>query len=160
MRKLDANLPLYFIATPEKTLNEFLAVQRLTTFLFGAFGAIGIILAGAGLYGVMGFSVNQRMGEFGIRLALGAATQHIVRLIYGQGGRQVAIGLGVGLAAAVAILWTFRTGIGNFLFQVPLTDPYVFLGVTAMIALAASIACLFPALRASRVDPNVALRAE
>ena len=160
MRKLDANLPLYFLSTPERTLNEFLAVNKLITLLFGAFGGIGVVLAAAGLYGVMGFSVNQRMGEFGIRLALGAATQHIVGLIYGQGGRQVAIGLGFGIAAAGAVLWTFRSGIGNFLFRVPLTDPLVFLGVAAVIALAAALACLFPALRASRVDPIVALRAE
>ncbi len=160
MRKLDANLPLYFIGTPERTLNEFLAVQKLIAFLFAAFGGIGVILAAAGLYGVMGFSVNQRMGEFGIRLALGAATQHIVGLIYGQGTRQVAIGLGFGLAAAAVVLWIFRSGIGNFLVRVPLTDPLVFVGVAALIALAAAVACFFPALRASRVDPIVALRAE
>ncbi len=160
MRKLDANLPLYFLSTPERTLNEFLAVNKLVTFLFGSFGGIGVILAAAGLYGVMGFSVNQRVGEFGIRLALGAASQHIVGLIYGQGGRQVAIGLAFGLAAAAAVLWTFSTGIGNFLFRVPLTDPLVFVGVAALIALVAALACLFPAMRASRVDPLVALRAD
>lgn len=160
MRKLDANLPLYFISTPDRTLAEFLSQQQVVTALFGAFGGVGIVLAAAGLYGVMGFSVNQRKGEFGIRLALGAASQHIIRLIYGQGGRQVAIGLGVGILVAAAVLFAFRAGISNFLFRVSLADPVVFLGVASLIALVAAIACLFPALRASRVDPLTALRAE
>lgn len=160
MRKLDANLPLYFLSTPDRTLAEFLNQQQVVTSLFGAFGGVGVILAAAGLYGVMGFSVNQRKGEFGIRLALGAAQQHIVRLIYGQGGRQVAIGLGVGIVIAAIVLMAFRAGISNFLVRVSLADPVVFLGVSSLIALVAAIACLFPALRASRVDPLTALRAD
>lgn len=160
MRKLDANLPLYFISTPDRTLAEFLALPQITTGLFGAFGAVGIVLAAAGLYGVMGFSVNQRKGEFGIRLALGAAAQHIIRLIYGQGGRQVAWGLATGVFAAGTVLVIFRAGISNFLFRVSLIDPVIYLGVAALITLVATLACLFPALRASRVDPLSALRAE
>ena len=160
MRKQDANLPLYFVCTPAQTLNEMLAGQRLVTSLFAAFGGIAIVLAAAGLYGVMAFSVNQRMPEFGIRVALGALGQQILTLVYRQGTRQVVLGLLFGLAAAVVVLRFFATAIRNFLFQVQLSDPLIYLGVAAMLALVAALACLFPALRASRVDPMVALRAE
>ena len=160
MRKQDANLPLYFISTPAQTLNEMLAGQRLVTTLFGCFGGIAIILAAAGLYGVMAFSVNQRMSEFGIRVALGALGQQILTLVYRQGTRQVLIGLAAGMATAVILLRVFATGLRNFLFQVQFSDPLIYLGVATMLALVAALACLFPALRASRVDPIEALRAE
>ena len=160
MRKLDPNLPLYFLTTPAQTLNEMLAGQRLVTSLFACFGGIAIILAAAGLYGVMAFSVNQRMSEFGIRVALGALGRQILSLVFQQGTRQVIIGLVLGLAAAVVVLRVFATGIRNSLFHVQFADPLIYLGVANLLALVAALACLFPALRASRVDPIVALRAE
>ncbi len=160
LRKLDANLPLYFLSTPAGTLDELLAPTKLIASLFAAFGIVAVVLAAAGLYGVMAFSVNQRTGEFGIRVALGAASANIMGLIYRQGSLQVIIGLALGLIAAVGVLTAFGTGIRNFLFQVRLADPLIYVSVATLLALVAAIACLFPALRASRVDPIEALRME
>ncbi len=160
MAKLDANLPLYFISTPSITLDELLAGQRLMTSLFVVFGGLAVVLSGAGLYGVMSFAVSQRVPEFGIRAALGAMRSNLLGIIFREGGRSVSIGLALGLLAAGGALWMWGQAVRNFFFRVSLTDPLIYLGVATMLALVAAVACLVPALRASRVSPVVALRAD
>jgi putative ABC transport system permease protein len=124
--------------------------------LFMVFGATALFLAGVGLYGVMATSVAQRTREMGVRMALGAQASDVLALIFRQGMVQIAIGiaLGLGLAVAVSNLLTF------LLYEVDPRDPVVFGAIVLFLVGSASLACYVPARRATRVDPNVALRAE
>nr|MBA2430990.1 FtsX-like permease family protein [Chthoniobacterales bacterium] len=120
------------------------------------FAALALLLATIGLYGVISYTVLRRMREIGIRLALGAQRRHIRALIGGQGARLLLVGLSLGVLGAFA---SSRL-LGSFLFEVNAIDPAIYLSVTALLALAAAIACWLPARRASCVDPMVTLRAE
>ncbi len=160
VKKVDPNLPLYFVGTPKAAMDSFLAQLRLTAGMFLVFGLIAITLASVGLYGVMSFSVNQRSQEFGVRMALGADANRILQMVLGQGAWQLVIGIALGILATVAIAWGFNAPLSNFLFQTDPLDPIPFLGVTGLIALVCLIAILVPARRATRVDPMIALRAE
>jgi putative ABC transport system permease protein len=113
-----------------------------------------------GLYGVMSFSVNQRTQEFGIRMALGASARTILAMVLRQGGWQLLIGAALGVSAALAIAFAGGQGIRNTLFNVSPLDPTVYITVLALLTLVAFVATLMPALRATRVDPMTALRAE
>src|SRR6185295_3786088 len=113
VRKVDANLPLYFAATPKFNLDGAVAVNRVIASIFSALGAIAIILAAVGIYGVMSFSVSQRTVEFGVRMALGAGASKILSMVLKQGARQVALGLGLGLALSLAIATFGQDGISS-----------------------------------------------
>lgn len=160
VKKVDPDLPLYFVATPKHAINSFLSVNRIIAGMFAIFGAVAVILAAVGLYGVMSFSVNQRTQEFGIRMALGADNHMILRMVLRQGGLQLGIGLagGLGLALAIAILGD--AGIRLVLTGISPLDPATFIGVGLLLALVSLVATLVPALRATRVDPMIALRAD
>jgi ABC-type antimicrobial peptide transport system permease subunit len=121
-----------------------------------AFGAAALLLAAIGLYAVMAFSVSRRAREVGIRIALGARTSHVLRLVFRQGIIQLAVGitLGLGLAAGVSQL------IAAALFEVQPRDPWTFASVVAVLTAAGLLACYIPARRAARVDPLSAMRAE
>ncbi len=158
--KVDPDLPLYFVGTVKDNQESFLGVNRIVATMFSVFGAVAVILASVGLYGVMSFSVNQRMQEFGIRLALGADQRRILRMVLNQGAVQLVLGLvfGLGVTAVFAVL--FRTGISSQLFDISPLDLLTYSAVALLLTVVAFVATLLPALRATRVDPMIALRAE
>jgi ABC-type antimicrobial peptide transport system permease subunit len=157
----DPDLPVYFGGTPAVLHAQFLVGNRLIANLFTIFGLVAVVLSAVGLYGVMSFSVNQRTQEFGIRMALGADARRILRLVMTQGAWQVAIGLTLGAGSAALLLGALgQEGLQNFLFQVDAHDPVIYSSVAMLLILVAAASCLVPALRATRVNPMVALRAE
>jgi predicted permease len=159
--QIDANLPLYFGGTPAQHHEDVLGMNRFIASLFTIFGISAAVLAAVGLYGIMSFSVNQRTQEFGIRMALGADTRRIMRLVLQQGALQLTVGLTLGIGAAVLLLGFFaRQALQNFLFKVNTLDPTIYLAVAGLLTAIAALSCFVPARRATRVDPNVALRAE
>jgi putative ABC transport system permease protein len=158
--RVDPNLPLYFVATPKENQDSFLGQNRIVAVMFTLFGAVAMLLASVGLYGVMSFAVNQRTQEFGIRMALGADNRRIVRMVMGQGAIQLALGLALGLGAALAIAYAGDQGIRTQLFSISPRDPLTYVSVAMLLAAVALLATLIPALRATRVDPMIALRAE
>jgi len=160
VNKVDPNLPLYFVSTPKVALEGFLAQNRIVAAMFAIFGGIAVLLASVGLYGVMSFSVNQRRQEFGVRMALGADGSRILRMVLRQGAWQIGIGLVLGLGLALIIAIVGRAGIGNILFQTDPRDPLTYASVGLLIAIVSFAATFVPALRATKVDPMVALRAE
>jgi len=129
---------------------------RLGATMFTLFGGLALLLAAIGLYGVIAYNVTQRLHEMGVRVALGARTSDLLRLVVGQGIRVTLLGTAIG----AAVVFLGGKLIASLLFGVPVRDPVTFLVVAMVLLLVATIASLVPALRASRVDPNLALRAE
>lgn len=160
VRKADPNLPLYFIGTPAESFDVFTGGNKVIATMFTIFGAIAMVLASVGLYGVTSFSVNQRTQEFGVRMALGADNRRILGMVLKQGFWQLSIGLGIGMLLSGLIAVVFGGQIQNFLIGVTALDPLTYAAVAAVLAAVSLIATLIPARRATRVDPMVALRAE
>jgi ABC-type antimicrobial peptide transport system permease subunit len=160
MAKADPNLPLYFVGTPRSQIEGFVAQNRIIATMFTIFGAVAIVLASVGIYGVMSFSVNQRTQEFGVRMALGANDGTILGMVLRQGIVQIALGLTLGFALAFAIAAAAGSGIQNTLFGVTARDPLTYAMVFGIVATVSLAATLVPAKRATRVDPMIALRAE
>ena len=158
--KADPNLPLYFVGTPARNLDAFVAQNRIIASMFTIFGAVAMILAAVGIYGVMSFSVNQRRQEFGVRMALGAHTTRILKMVLRQGAWQVGAGLAAGMGLTLALATAASAGIQGVLYGVTGRDPVSYGLVAALITIVALVAMLVPAQRATRVDPMVALRAE
>jgi putative ABC transport system permease protein len=153
---LDADLPIYFVYSMEEALARPTWFVRVFGTMFMIFGVIALFLAGIGLYAVMAFSVSRRTREVGIRMALGAKSGDVVRLIFGQGMVQLGIGLALGLALAAGV----SRLLSIILFDVQPRDPVIFGGVVAVLATAGLLACFIPARRATGVDPLVALRSD
>jgi predicted permease len=153
---LDPDLPLSNIATLRTMVKN--ASFRIGIFggLFASFGAAALLLASVGLYGVMSFSVGQRRREMGVRMAIGARPADVLRLVLGQGLRQVAIGLGIGIVLAILL----ARAIAVSLFQVGSSDPLTFIAIIIILLGVALVACGLPALRATRIDPIEAFRTE
>jgi putative ABC transport system permease protein len=154
-RQTSPDAPVKF-TTMEATISENVAVPRFRTLLFGLFAGLAVCLAMAGVYGVMAYAVSQRSSEIGLRMALGASTGSVLRLILRQGLALAAAGLALGLAAAVAGTRLLTT----MLFRVQPNDPWVYLAVTVLLALVTLGASYIPASRAARIDPLGALRQE
>ena len=152
----DPHQTFYNIATMEQLVSTTLAARRFNLLVIGTFALVALILASIGIYGVMSFSTSQRTHEIGVRMALGAESKDMIRLVLGQGMTLVIAGVGIGLAAAF-VLTRF---ISSFLFEVSAFDPATFAGVSALLTAVALAACYIPARRASRVDPMIALRYE
>jgi len=156
LNRIDNGLPILQPNTLEAIVTQSLGQERLTMALLGSFAGIALLLALVGIYGAVAYTVEQRTGEIGVRMALGAQTQDVLRLVVRQGMNPVILGLVIGLAG------TFAVGrlLAAQLYQISPHNPLL-LGATAIVlALAALLACLIPARRASRVDPIVALRSE
>ena len=132
------------------------AAPRLSTVLLVVFAVVALLLAIAGVYGVMAYTVNQRVPEIGLRIALGASPADVIRLVLREGALLVVIGL----VAGAALSYAGTRFISGLLFGVSARDPMVFAGVAALVTIAALAACLVPGRRALRVDPLLALRAE
>jgi putative ABC transport system permease protein len=161
VKQVDPNLPLYFVGTPAENLAAFLGTNRVIAMMFSAFGAVAMVLAAVGLYGVMSFAVNQRTQEFGIRMALGADESSILGMVLRQGSIQLGTGLALGLTTAVAIAVYGEEGIRRQLnFNIAPIDPRTYAIVVALLVVVSLVATLIPARRATKVDPMVALRTE
>ncbi len=154
--KLDRDLPLYDVKTLAEQVRGTLADQRNVSTLVGAFGLIALLLASIGLYAAMTYWVGLRTHEIGIRLALGAQPRALLGSVIGQGMFLTAIGIALGLLAAIA---STRL-LSSMLQDVSATDPLTFAAVTLVLAASALIACYLPARRATRADPMAALRSE
>ena len=155
IRERNPDVPVR-VSTMEGTLEMASATPRFRTFLLTVFAAVALLLALAGVYGVMACAVNQRLPELGVRVALGATPDNIMRLVMGQGARLAALGLAIGLVLA---LLTGRV-LQGFLFGVTPRDPLILALVTMTVAFATLAACYVPARRAMGADPMMALRAE
>jgi ABC-type antimicrobial peptide transport system permease subunit len=138
----------------EETKMQAMAVERFQMTLLGIFAAIGLLLATAGIYGLVAYSVNQRIREFGIRVALGASANGILRAVIGQGIMLAVVGVAIGAVAAVFATRVLRT----FVWEVSTLDPPTYIVVATALIAVAVIASLVPALRAVRLNPVSALR--
>jgi putative ABC transport system permease protein len=140
----------------EENMSTTVAQPRFRTWLIGILALLASVLAAIGVYGVMSYTVTQRTSEIGVRVALGAQSQDVFRIIVGQGLRLALLGVGVGLVAALALTRLLQ----SFLFGISPYDPLTFIVVSLLLTLVAIAASYFPARRATRVDPMIALRYE
>jgi putative ABC transport system permease protein len=153
---LDKAQPIVDIKSMDQLVSASNAQPRFQTFLLGVFGALGLLLAVVGIYGVISYSVTQRTHEIGIRMALGAEPGQVMRLILAHGLKLAVIGVAIGIGASLALTRLMST----LLFGISATDPLTFAGVAILLAAVSLAACYIPARRAMRVDPMVALRYE
>jgi predicted permease len=154
--KVIPDVPLYSVSTMDEIIGSSLGSRRLNLWLIGSFGVITLMLAAAGLYGVVAYTVAQRTREVGIRMALGARRAEIVKLMLGYGAARATLGIAAGLAIAVVATRVLT----NMLIEVRADDPLTYLGVALLLATTALLASLIPARRAARIDPMEAIRAE
>jgi putative ABC transport system permease protein len=153
---IDPNMPVQNVRTLDEIRDRYLATPKLTAVLLSVFAALALLVTMAGITGVIATSVSQRTQEFGVRMALGASRQSVLQMVVGQGLLLVGVGLAIGFAGSLAATRVLQT----YLFDTKPTDPVTFLLVVLAFMAAGAIACLGPALRATKVDPMLALRAE
>ncbi|MGC1936602.1 MAG: ABC transporter permease [Candidatus Acidiferrales bacterium] len=153
---LNKSQPVENIESMDQLVADSNAAPRSQTFLLGGFGALGLLLAVVGIYGVISYSVTQRTHEIGIRMALGAEPRQVLRLVLSHGLKLAIIGVAIGVVASL-LLTRFMS---SLLFGISATDPITFVGVAILLVIVALLACYVPARRAMRVDPMVALRYE
>ncbi|HEY6332114.1 MAG TPA: ABC transporter permease, partial [Blastocatellia bacterium] len=156
IRSMDADQPISRIRTMDELVGASVATQRFRALLLGLFGLSALLLGAIGIYGVMSYSVSQRTREIGIRIALGAERREVITMVLKQGLVLTLAGIAIGLIGSL-----FLTGLlSTMLYDVRSTDPYTFAGVTLVLATVSMVANCLPALRATRVDPMIALRYE
>jgi ABC-type antimicrobial peptide transport system permease subunit len=156
VREFDSGMPVYSMKTVESQLDETLLSDRLVAMLSAGFGALATLLASIGLYGVMAFVVARRTKELGIRLALGAQPGFVVWIVMREVLLLLAIGLAVGIPAAMAL----GRYVSAQLYGIKPSDPVIAVSTVTLLAIVSAAAGLIPAQRASRIDPILALRAE
>ena len=156
MLRVDPDLPVARVMSMDRLLAKSMARQNFNMILLGIFGGIALLLAAIGIYGVMSFTVGQRTNEMGIRIALGASTGQLLRLVIGHGLLLAGIGVAIGLAASFGLTRLMS----SLLYGVKATDAATFIAVAAILSAVAALACYIPARRATRVDPITALRWE
>jgi putative ABC transport system permease protein len=156
VRSIDPELPIYDLKTMGDVVSQSVAQPRFYMILLTAFAALALLLAALGIYGVISYSVSQRTRELGIRIALGATQDRVVRLVLGQGMALTSLGVAAGLVGAY---WLVRL-LASMLFGVTATDASTFIGVSIVLLGVAGAASYLPARRAARVDPVAAMRAE
>jgi putative ABC transport system permease protein len=154
LREISPGFPIYDVLSMESRVAEATAQARFSAVLLGIFAALALMLAAIGTYGVISFAVAQRTREIGVRVALGATTRDVVRLVVGQGMRLATIGIVFGLTAAIATTRVLR----SLLYGVEPTDPTTLFGIVAMLLLAVTAASWIPARRAAEVPAVQALR--
>jgi putative ABC transport system permease protein len=153
IRDLDPALPAYSMTSLATVLSDSVARRRFSMLLLVLFAGVALFLAGVGLYGVVSYTVSQRVREIGLRMAMGAAPRDVLQLVVGGGLKLVVAGVAIGLVAAVSL----TRYVEAMLFNVAPTDPWSYAGTAVLLITIAAIACLVPARRAMRVDPIVAL---
>ncbi|MGC2109626.1 MAG: ABC transporter permease [Candidatus Korobacteraceae bacterium] len=153
---LDKDLPVYDIETMSEVVETNLGQRRFDSYLMGIFGGLALLLAGIGIYGVLSSTVQQRTPEIGIRMALGARRENVLRMVMGYGLKLVLIGMGIGLVAGLIVTRV----LASLLFGVSVANPLMYLAVCVGLTLVAIAACYLPARAAIKVDPVRALRAQ
>jgi putative ABC transport system permease protein len=156
VRSVNPDFPLIRVRTMDQVVSESLVTDRFTVIVFGSFAALALLLAAIGIYGVMAFSVAQRNHEMGIRMALGAGTNHVLRLVVGEGMRSALIGMAIGLPGVYFVGKSLK----GMLYNVGALDSRALIAVTIILLASALLACYFPARRATKIDPISALRQE
>jgi len=156
VRSIDPGLPIYKVQTMEEVIGRSLSDRWLNLWLLGIFAGIALVLSAAGLYGVISYLVAQRTREIGVRIALGAQTRDVIRMVMEQGAKLTAAGVALGLLGALA----FTRVLASLLYGVSARDPLTFASIAALLAAVALLATWLPARRAARVDPMVAIRKE
>jgi predicted permease len=156
VQSVDPDIPIFDTASMDDLIAESVSRPRFDSVLLSAFASLALLLAVVGIYGVMSYSVVQRQHEIGIRMALGAGRQSVTHLVVREGAILAALGIAIGISAALAVSHL----ISAFLFDVAPRDPATFCGVSMLLLLMALGACYIPARRASRVNPMVALHHE
>ena len=156
IRAINKDQPFYSVYTMDALVSRSLGERRFNLLLLCAFAAIALVLAGVGIYGLISFSISQRTHEIGVRMALGARTRDITKMILGEGLALALIGVTVGVVGALGLTRLLK----GLLFGVTPTDPITFAAITVLIVALALVASYLPARRATRVDPMVALRYE
>src|SRR6266498_1801997 len=154
--EVDRDQPLYRVKTMKGVLADSVADRRFPMLILTAFAATALLLSTLGVYGVVSYSVAQRTHEIGIRVALGAQSLHVLRMVIGQGMKLVMFGIAIGLVAAFALTRLMRA----LLFGVSTTDPLTFTVIALLLSAVALLACWIPARRATKVDPLISLRSE
>lgn len=156
VHEVDREIPLRDILTMDDLVSNSISQPRLNMLLLGAFGGLAVLLAAIGIYSVLSYSVKRRIQEIGIRLALGASLRDVLRMILVEGMKPTLLGVAVGIAGALAL----GRVLSSLIYSVKSTDPLTFLAVAILLVAISLVACVFPAYRATRVDPMVALRYE
>jgi putative ABC transport system permease protein len=156
VKEIDKDQPLFQIRTMDKLIADSVARQRFSMILLAVFAAVAMLLAAFGIFSVMSFLVAQRTHEIGIRMALGAQSRDILRLVVGHAMTLALVGVGIGLVGAFALTRVME----KLLYEVKPHDPFVFGGIALLLTSVALVACYVPARRAAKVDPMVALRYE
>jgi putative ABC transport system permease protein len=156
MRTIDPNEPVNQVITMDERLSNSVAGRRFQMLLLGIFAAVALVIATVGIYGVISYAVSQKTHEIGIRMALGAQTSELLKMVVWQGLRLALVGVGLGLASALALTRVMKT----LLFNVSATDPVIFASIALLLVGVALIASYIPARRATKVDPLQALRRE
>jgi predicted permease len=154
--EIDPREVVYNVQTMNEVVSNSFAARRLSMMLLGVFAVLALVLACVGIYGVISYLVGQRTHEIGVRMALGAQQNDVLRLIIGHGARMALVGVAVGIVAAMGLTRLMA----NQLFGVSPHDPITFVGVAVLLIIVAVAACYIPARRAMRVDPIIALRCE
>lgn len=156
VREVSRDAPIYVVRTMEQVLAESTAQRRFNTTLMMLFAVVALLMAAIGLYGVISYSVAQRAQEIGVRMALGAQSRNILRMVLWQGTKLALIGIAIGVLAALAL----TSVLASLLYGVSATDPLTFLGGAVALTVIALLACYVPARRATKIDPMLALRYE
>jgi putative ABC transport system permease protein len=156
LRAAERDLLISDVTTMDRLLFDSVAYPRFNALLLGVLAALALALAVVGLYGVVSYSMSQRVHEMGVRIALGARPGSILVLVMAEGARLVLVGAAVGVLGALGVTRTLK----GLLVGVPPADPVTIAAVVALMLLAALVACFVPARRATKVDPVVALKSE
>ena len=153
---VDPDLPLYDVLSFDKVITNSIVGIAYVAAMMAILGLIALVLASVGIYGVMSYSVGERTHEIGVRMAMGASSNDVQKLILGNGMFLTVVGMAIGLPLALGLAYA----LSSLLFGVKVADPFAFVGLPLLLAGVATVACYLPARRAVRMDPLTALRYE